>query len=172
MVNTVIFAMGCFWCAEAEFRDPKTHEPLPGIISMRVGYAGGVKPNPTYENHEGYKEALKIIYDPKQISYEQLLTIFWHNIDPLDARGQFCDKGPAYTSVIFYTDQDQKEMALQSKNNIKTQLKENFTEIIPYTTFYDAEEYHQDYKTKNPITYRYYRWNCGRDQRLKELWKR
>lgn len=170
ITEIAVFAMGCFWCAESEFRDPKTHEALPGIISLRVGYAGGVTPNPTYENHKGYKEALKIRFDPQKISYETLLNIFWHNIDPLDAQGQFCDKGPAYTSVIFYNDIKQKEAALESKNKIKNQVKGNFTEIIPYSSFYDAEEYHQNYKKKNPIAYRYYRWNCGRDQRLKALW--
>ena len=168
--STAIFAMGCFWCAESEFRDHKTHEPLFGILSIRVGYAGGTKPNPTYEDHEGYKEAIKITYDPKKVSYEQLLTIFWKNVDPLDPKGQFCDKGYPYTSVIFYTGSVQEKEALKSKEFIKAKLKENHTEIVQYTSFYDAEEYHQNYATKNPIRYKYYRWNCGRDQRLTELW--
>jgi peptide-methionine (S)-S-oxide reductase len=165
-----IFAMGCFWCGESEFRDHTTGNPLPGILSLRVGYAGGTQPNPTYESHTGYKEAVKIEFDPSTISYEKLLDIFWHNVDPVDAKGQFCDKGFPYTSVIYYQD-SQKEAALASlKNTQKILGQEIATELIPATTFYDAEEYHQDYKKKNPIRYRYYRWNCGRDQRLKDVW--
>jgi peptide-methionine (S)-S-oxide reductase len=167
-----VFGMGCFWCAESEFRDPATNQPLPGIISVLPGYAGGTKPNPIYESHEGYKEAVKITYDPSQISYDKLLEIFWHNVDPFDSIGQFCDKGFPYTSVIFYNGDEQKSKSLTSKESVQKLLKKGdiVTEIIPYTTFYDAEEYHQNYKAKNPVRYKYYRWNCGRDQRLKELW--
>lgn len=169
--EVAIFAMGCFWCGESEFRDHDSGNLLPGIISLRVGYAGGTHPNPTYEHHEGYKEAVKIEFDPTLISYQQLLDIFWHNVDPFDAKGQFCDKGFPYTSVIYYHGDKQKKAALASlKSTEKVLGKEVVTELIPATTFYDGEDYHQNYKEKNPIRYRYYRWNCGRDQRLKEVW--
>lgn len=166
-----IFGMGCFWCAESAFRNPETHALLPGIISLRVGYAGGSEPNPTYEHHLGYKEVIKLVYSPDEISYEALLDIFWKNIDPLDAQGQFSDRGFSYTSVIFYTTLLQQETALKSKQEIEKQFKDVFTEILPSTSFYEAEEYHQDYKTKNPVTYCYYRLGCGRDKRLKALWQ-
>lgn len=166
-----IFAMGCFWCGESEFRNHGSNEPLPGIISLLVGYAGGITSNPTYQNHKGYKEAVKVIFDPKIISYDKLLDIFWHNVDPFDEKGQFCDKGFAYTSVIFYSGDDQKTKAEASKTKFVDQLKQEIkTEITQKTTFYEAEEYHQNYKIKNPLRYKYYRWNCGRDQRLKEIW--
>ncbi len=166
-----IFAMGCFWCAESEFREHETNALLPGIFSIKVGYAGGVKSNPTYADHEGYKEAVKIIYNPNVIPYNKLLDIFWHNIDPFDALGQFCDKGSPYTSVIFFKNDSQKKLSYEFKENIEKTLKKKIvTEIILYTTFYDAEEYHQNYKAKNPVRYNYYRWNCGRDARLKSIW--
>lgn len=167
-----IFAMGCFWCGESEFRDHGTLKPLPGIISIRVGYAGGTKPNPTYESHEGYKEAVKIVFDPTKITYDQLLDIFWHNIDPFDDKGQFCDTGPQYASAVYVKDDHQKIKATEKKELTQHLLsKENIvTEIRPYTSFYDAEEYHQNYKQKNPKRYAFYRWKCGRDQRLGELW--
>lgn len=170
--EVAIFAMGCFWCGESEFRDPTTGKPLPGILSLRVGYAGGTHPNPTYENHKGYKEAVKIEFDPTLISYQNLLDIFWHNVDPFDSKGQFCDKGFPYTSVIYYHDDTQKKMALASqKSTQKVLRKEIVTEFIPASTFYDAEEYHQNYKEKNPLRYNFYRWNCGRDQRIAEIWR-
>lgn len=166
-----IFAMGCFWCGESEYRDPKTHEPIPGVIDVKVGYAGGTVPNPTYENHPGYKEALKITFNPEVISYEKLLDIFWHNVDFTDADGQFCDRGFPYTSAIYYMNESQKEAAERSKDALKVQFdKPIVTEIFPYTTFYTAEDYHQNYKSKNPVRYKYYRWNCGRDKKLKEIW--
>ncbi len=171
LTEEAIFAMGCFWCGESEFRDHESNEPLPGIISLRVGYAGGTTPNPTYQNHKGYKEAVKVIFDPKIISYDKLLDIFWNNVDPLDEKGQFCDKGFAYTSVIFYNGDDQKAIAEASKIKATEHLKQEIkTELTLKTTFYDAEEYHQNYKIKNPLRYKYYRWNCGRDQRLREVW--
>lgn len=169
-----VFAMGCFWCAESEFKDHETLEPLPGIISIRVGYAGGTGPNPTYENHLGYKESVKITYDPTKITYSKLLDIFWHNIDPFNQKGQFCDEGEPYKSGIFYTTENQKDEAIKMKENIQKTLNTHpfFTEVIAHTTFYDAEEYHQNYKAKNPLRYKYYRWNCGRDQRLQEIWQK
>jgi methionine-S-sulfoxide reductase len=170
--EVAIFAMGCFWCGESEFRDHTTGTLLPGIISLRVGYGGGTHPNPTYENHEGYKEAVKVEFDPTVISYEKLLDIFWHNVDPFDSKGQFCDNGFPYTSVIFYQNNAQKKVALTSLHNTQKVLgKDIITELLPATTFYDAEEYHQNYKEKNPVRYKFYRWTCGRDQRLKEIWE-
>jgi len=168
-----IFAMGCFWCGESEFRDHVTNEPISGIVSLRVGYAGGKTPDPTYENHEGYKEALKISYDPSLISYKALLDIFWHNVDLFDDKGQFCDKGFPYTSVIYYKTPEQKLQAESTKKEVRKLFKEDVvTEIIPFSTFYDAEEYHQNYRAKNPVAYKFYRWNCGRDKRLKEIWSK
>ncbi|MBS0289541.1 MAG: peptide-methionine (S)-S-oxide reductase MsrA [Proteobacteria bacterium] len=166
-----VFAMGCFWCGESEFRDHNNNNLLPGILTLRVGYAGGITPNPHYEDHEGYKEAVKVIFDPAVISYDKLLDIFWHNVDPFDEAGQFCDKGSSYTAVIFYKDEVQKQLALKTKAQYEQKFnKEIVTQIIPYTTFYDAEEYHQNYKAKNSVRYHYYRWRCKRDERLKEIW--
>lgn len=172
-LEEAIFSMGCFWCGESEFRDHKTGKPLPGILSIRVGYAGGVIPKPTYESHEGYKEAVKIIFDPSEITYDQLLDIFWKNVDPFNEKGQFCDIGPQYTSAIHFTSDQQKEKSTVKKEATQKSLAKGMivTEILPYTTFHDAEEYHQNYKEKNPTKYTFYRWNCGRDNRLKELWK-
>lgn len=166
-----VFAMGCFWCAESEFRDHHSNAFLPGISAIRVGYAGGTQPHPTYEDHQGYKEAIKITFDPTKISYEALLNIFWRNIDPFDANGQFCDQGFPYTAAIFYKDEAQQQQALKTKETRQKSLNKTIvTEIIPFTTFYDAEEYHQNYKQKNPVRYQYYRWRCGRDQRLQNVW--
>ncbi len=166
-----IFAMGCFWCAESAFRDHQTNELLAGILELRVGYAGGTKPNPSYESHEGYREALKISYNPSLLSYAQLLDIFWHNIDIFDDSGQFVDKGFAYTTAIFYADESEKIMAESMKLSYEQRFKRSIaTEILLATTFYDAEAYHQDYKSKNPISYNRYRCSCGRDKRLKEIW--
>ena len=167
-----IFAMGCFWCGSAAFTDHDTNENLPGILSIRSGYTGGTSGHPTYQDHEGHQEAVKIVFDPTKITYSKLLNIFWHNVDPYDDKGQFCDQGLPYLSVIFFKDEDQNKQALESKNTIESKLgKQVVTSIRPATPFHDAEEYHQDYKKKNPIRYKVYRWNCGRDQRLKEIWK-
>ncbi len=166
-----IFAMGCFWCAESEFRDHVTHANLPGIQDIKVGYAGGTIKNPTYLNHPGYKEVVKLEFDPNIITYEKLLDIFWHNVDLYDADGQFCDQGFSYTSAIYYTTPEQKIAADKSKRLLELEFNKPIeTEIIPATTYYDAEEYHQDYAAKNTLKYNFYRWNCGRDQRLKEIW--
>ena len=167
-----IFAMGCFWCGAAAFTNHDTDEKLPGIISIRVGYTGGKIPAPTYQNHKGHKEAVKITYDPKIISYSELLNIFWHNIDPFDAKGQFCDKGFAYSAAIFYQNKEQLSLAQESKRKAENELGNQFvTEILSAGIFYDAEEYHQNYKIKNPKRYKYYFWRCGRAQRLNNVWK-
>lgn len=169
--SSAIFAMGCFWCAETEF------DSLAGVKDVTVGYAGGNKKNPTYENHDGYKEAIKVDFDPDIISYEKLLDIFWKNIDPFDQYGQFCDKGFSYTAAIYYQDNEQLKVANRSKEKVAQALTNDRqpgllikTEILQATTFYAAEDYHQDYKKKNPLKYKFYRWNCGRDARLAEVW--
>ncbi len=162
-----IFAGGCFWCMEPPF------DKLDGVLSTTSGYIGGRVENPTYEQvsygRTGHLEAVKIEYDPSKVSYEKLLEVFWVNIDPLDGRGQFCDKGEQYTSAIFALDEKQREAAEASFAAL-TLEGEIQTTVRPAATFYPAEDYHQDYYKKNPIRYKYYRWGCGRDKRLKQLW--
>jgi len=166
---TATFAGGCFWCMVPPF------EKLPGVVSVTSGYTGGHTVNPTYEEVSaggtGHVEAVQIIYDPKKIGYEKLLDVFWHNVDPLDASGQFCDRGSTYRSEIFYHGEEQKRLAEQSKAAVEKQLKRPVvTEIRPAGPFYAAEAYHQDYYKKNPLRYEFYRYTCGRDQRLEQLW--
>jgi peptide-methionine (S)-S-oxide reductase len=170
-VETATFAGGCFWCMEKPF------DAIPGVISTTAGYTGGFVENPTYEQvsagKTGHMEAVQVSYDPNRVSYQQLLDAFWRNIDPLDDRGQFCDKGPQYRSAIFYHTEDQRRRAVVAKEWLaKERTWQIVTEIRPAVTFYPAEEYHQDYYLKNPVRYRFYRANCGRDERLKELWGR
>lgn len=170
-IKEAIFAGGCFWCMEKPF------DQLSGVISTTSGYIGGTRKNPTYSQvssgRTGHTEAVKIEYDPALISYDSLLSVFWRNIDPLDARGQFCDKGSQYRSGIFYIDARQKEKAEASLVRLQ---KEKFTdrkiatEITQASEFYAAEDYHQNYYQRNPVRYRFYRFNCGRDKRLKALW--
>ena len=167
--TTAVFAGGCFWCMEPPF------DALPGVMATTSGYTGGQKANPTYEQvsagDTGHVEAVQIAYDPKQISYEKLLEVFWRNVDPLDKGGQFCDRGSTYTTAIFYQNEEQKKLAEQSKAAIEKKLgKTAVTAIRPAATFYAAEDYHQDYYQKNPLRYKYYRYSCGRDQRLEQLW--
>lgn len=152
-------------------------EKLAGVISVTSGYTGGVTRNPRYEEvsagSTGHAESVRIQFDPAKVSYAQLLQVFWHNIDPTVTNRQFCDSGSQYRSAIFYHDESQKKLALQSKTaleNAKTFSEPLVTEITPASTFYPAEEYHQDYHRKNPLRYKYYRYSCGRDKRLKELW--
>ncbi len=166
---TATFAGGCFWCMVHPF------DQLPGVISVTSGYTGGHKKNPTYEEVSaggtGHVESVQVIYDPKKIGYDKLLDVYWHNIDPLDAGGQFCDRGDQYKSVIFYHGAEQQRLAEQSKAAIEKHLgKPVVTAIRPASVFYAAEEYHQDYYKKNPIRYKFYRYTCGRDQRLEQLW--
>jgi peptide-methionine (S)-S-oxide reductase len=163
--KTAIFAGGCFWCMEAAF------DEVTGVTETISGYAGGTKPNPTYGSHEGYVEAVKVTYDPSKVTYAQLLEDYWHNIDPFDASGQFCDKGPAYHTVIFTSDDQEKALAEKTKQEIADEYKQKVaTQIRPTTTFTAAEEYHQNYHNLNPVSYKYYKWNCGRAQRLADIW--
>ena len=166
---SAVFAGGCFWCMEPPF------DALPGVVATTSGYAGGRKANPTYEQvsagDTGHIEVVQITYDPKQIGYEKLLEVFWRNVDPLDKGGQFCDRGSTYTTAIFVQNQEQRKLAEQSKTAIEKKLgKPVVTVIRPPATFYAAEDYHQDYYQKNPLRYKYYRYSCGRDQRLEKLW--
>jgi len=165
------FAGGCFWCMEHPF------DELPGVISVTSGYTGGHKINPTYEEVSaggtGHAESVQIVYDPAKVTFENLLNVFWHNIDPTAKDRQFCDIGNQYRSGIFYHNEEQRRLALQSKAALeknKTFKEPVVTEIVQATEFYPAEDYHQHYYKKNPIRYKYYRYSCGRDQRLKELW--
>ena len=163
--ETAIFAGGCFWCMEAAF------DEVDGVTETISGYAGGTKPNPTYGDHAGYLEAVKVTYDPAKVTYAKLLDHFWENIDPFDADGQFCDKGPAYHSAIFVGNDEEKKLAETTKEEIAARFKQKVaTEIRPVTTFTAAEDYHQDYHNRNPVSYKYYKWGCGRAQRLAEIW--
>jgi peptide-methionine (S)-S-oxide reductase len=162
------FAGGCFWCMQPPF------EELTGVISTTVGYTGGFKVNPTYEEVSaggtGHAESVQVVYDPSKISYEKLLDIFWKNIDPTVKDQQFCDHGHQYRTAIFYYNDEQRQLAEASKAKVAARFGTVYTEIVPASTFYPAEEYHQDYHKKNPIRYKFYRTTCGRDKRLKELW--
>jgi len=163
--KTAIFAGGCFWCVEDAF------DHVDGVTETVSGYAGGTTPDPTYGSHKGYVEALKVTYDPSKVTYAKLLDHYWHNVDPFDPTGQFCDKGPAYRTVVFVSNDEEKELAEKTKQDIAERFdKEVATEIRPTTTFYAAEDYHQDYHNQNPVSYKIYKWNCGRAQRLAEIW--
>ncbi|OGR00593.1 MAG: methionine sulfoxide reductase [Deltaproteobacteria bacterium RIFOXYD12_FULL_55_16] len=164
-----IFAGGCFWCMEKPFVQ------LEGVFSVTSGYIGGRTKNPTYENYGagGHLEAVEIVYEPSKVSYAKLLEVFWRQIDPTDSGGQFVDRGHAYTSGIFYLDEEQRQLAEKSKNELaarKVFAKPLVTPILAATPFYPAEEYHQDYYQKNPLRYRIYRSASGRDQFLAKIW--
>lgn len=165
------FAGGCFWCMEPPF------DKLVGVISTTSGYTGGHQSNPTYKQvsagSTGHTEAIQIEYNPEKISYEELLSVFWKNIDPTTADRQFCDHGSQYRSGIFYHDAKQKNAAEKSLKELEQDKPFDepiVTEVTAASTFYPAEEYHQDYYRKNPLRYKYYRYACGRDQRLEKLW--
>ncbi|MEZ5829305.1 MAG: peptide-methionine (S)-S-oxide reductase MsrA [Hyphomicrobiales bacterium] len=163
--KTAIFAGGCFWCVEAAF------DEVPGVTETISGYAGGTKPNPTYGSHGGYVEAVKVTYDPSKVTYAKLLDHYWRNIDPFDPNGQFCDEGPAYHTVVFVSDDQEKKLAETTKQEVADRFKKKVvTEIRPTTPFTAAEDYHQNYHTVNPISYKYYKWGCGRAQRLADIW--
>ena len=166
-----IFAGGCFWCVEYDF------DKVPGVVSTTSGYTGGSTANPTYEqvsaNSTGHAEAVEVVYDPAKVSYERLVSYFWHTIDPTVKDQQFCDRGSPYRSAIYPLGPEQLKIAQASRAALeKTKpFKEPVvTEIVPAGVFYPAEDYHQDYYKKNPIRYKYYRTSCGRDARLQQLW--
>jgi peptide-methionine (S)-S-oxide reductase len=150
-------------------------DKLDGVMATISGYAGGHVPNPSYEEvtrgGTGHREVVQVVFDPSRVSYDELLEVFWRNVDPLDAGGQFCDRGHSYTTAIFARNQDQAQRARASKERIQARLQEAVvTPVVEGAQFYPAEEYHQNYYLKHPLRYRFYRWNCGRDARLKELW--
>jgi len=167
--HTAVFAGGCFWCLEHDL------DEVDGVLRTTSGFTGGHVKNPGYKQvttgTTGHYESVRIEYDPARVTYEQLLDTFWRNIDPFDAAGQFCDKGPQYRAVIFYADEKERELAEQSLAAIQQRAGKHkvVTQILPAGEFYPAEDYHQDYYKKNPIRYNYYRFGCGRDRRLKEV---
>ena len=167
---TATFAGGCFWCVEADF------DKVGGVISTTSGYTGGQVANPTYyqvsAGSTGHTEAVEITYDPGKVSYQKLLDVFWRNHDPLAKDRQFCDRGDQYRPAIFYHDEEQRQLAEASKKAVQEKFAPRVvqTEIVKAGTFTKAEDYHQDYYEKNPVRYKFYRYNCGRDQRLEELW--
>jgi peptide-methionine (S)-S-oxide reductase len=161
------FAGGCFWCMESAFQERE------GVTDVISGFTGGELQNPTYKgNHEGHFEAVQVTYDPKVVSYADLLDLYWVNVDPFDNGGQFCDRGFSYRSALFPATADEKKLAEASRARVEARFAGStvHTEIRDANTFWPVEEYHQDYYLKNPIRYNYYRWNCGRDQRLREIW--
>ena len=170
-VSEAIFAGGCFWCLEPPF------DKTPGVVATSSGYTGGSLANPTYDHvsggRTGHFEALKVTYDPARITYSELLEVFWRNIDPLDAGGQFCDRGTQYRAAIFYINDEQRQLAESSRRAIEQSARFRgriVTPIVAAAPFYQAEDYHQNYYRKNPIRYRLYSWNCGRARRLAKLW--
>lgn len=164
-----IFAGGCFWCMEKPF------DELAGVQATVSGYIGGAQDNPSYQQvsagHTGHAEAVQVRYDDQVISYQQLLAVYWRNVDPFDAKGQFCDKGSQYRAAIFYRDADQHAAAQASLAAMSARFGQPLAVTLePATTFYPAEDYHQDYYQRNPLRYRYYRHGCGRDKRLEQVW--
>jgi len=166
---TAVFAGGCFWCVESDF------DRIPGVLATVSGFTGGSTENPSYAEVSaggtGHREAVMITYDPRQVSYDELLTAFWHSVDPTDRGGQFCDRGVSYTTAVFVLDTEQRRAAEASKQATQAELgQEIVTPIEDAGSFFPAEEYHQDYYRKSPFQYRFYRWSCGRDRRVEELW--
>ena len=164
-----VFAGGCFWCTESDF------DHMPGVIQTLSGYTGGRVANPTYEQVSaggtGHIEAVRVVYNPRGVSYANLVERFFATIDPLDAGGQFCDRGDQYRSAIFVANATERRIAEAAKARVERRLGRRVaTQILPRGAFYRAEEYHQDYYRKNPVRYRFYRWNCGRDARLEQVW--
>ena len=171
-LDTATFAGGCFWCMEPPFDD------LAGVVSTTSGYMGGSVPDPTYEQVSaggtGHAEVVQVVFEPARVSYERLLEVFWRNVDPLTPDRQFCDAGHQYRSAIFHHDAGQRAAAEQSRRALEQSGRFEtpiVTEIVSAGPFYAAEAYHQDYYRKNPVRYKFYRYRCGRDARLAELWK-
>jgi methionine-S-sulfoxide reductase len=170
LAETATFAGGCFWCMDAEF------DHVPGVIRVVSGYTGGHTQNPTYEEVSGgatgHFESIEVSFDPAKVGYGKLLDIYWHNVDPTDETGQFCDKGSQYHAGIFYHSEEQKKLAEASLARVKSLFKQEVPTIIrPASVFYPAEEYHQDYHSKNALHYNLYHAGCGRGERLEQLWK-
>jgi peptide-methionine (S)-S-oxide reductase len=169
--DKAIFAGGCFWCMESDF------EKLDGVTDVISGFTGGTIKNPTYNgDHTGHIEAVEVTYDPASISYQGLLDYYWTHIDPFDPNGQFCDKGPSYKSAIFVAGEQERQLAEQSRQKVQAMFPDQkvVTAILPESTFYPIKgeegEHHQDYYKKNPVRYHFYRYTCGRDQRVHEIW--
>jgi peptide-methionine (S)-S-oxide reductase len=167
--KTAIFAGGCFWCVESDF------DHVPGVVETVSGYTGGTVPNPSYAQvtaeGTGHFDAVRITYDPSQVGYADLLTAFWRSVDPTDPGGQFCDRGDSYRTAIFVADDEERRLAEDSKKTAEEALsKPIVTAIAAAGPFFPAETYHQDYYKKNPMQYHYYRWACGRNKRVEELW--
>src|SRR4051794_20285703 len=170
-LSVATFAGGCFWCMEPPF------DALEGVVSTTSGYTGGHTERPSYTQvgagSTGHFEAVRVVFDPSKVAYERLLEVFWHNIDPLDAGGQFCDRGETYRTAIFVHDAGQRRLAEASKAALEAEDRRRgaiVTQIRDAGPFWPAEDYHQDYYRKNPARYHFYRWNCGRDARLREVW--
>lgn len=168
---TATFAGGCFWCVESDF------DMVPGVVETVSGYTGGTTDNPTYRQvtagGTGHYEAVRIRYDPEKVSYERLLHVFWRSVDPTDAGGQFCDRGASYRTAIFAGTEEERRLAEASKEAVERSgvLEQDVvTPVEPLKTFYPAEDHHQDYSMKNPVRYRFYRFSCGRDARVRALW--
>jgi len=166
---TATFAGGCFWCTESDF------DKVPGVISTTSGYTGGTVANPTYtqvsSGGTGHAEAVEVVYDPRKVDYQRLVEYFFHSIDPTVRNRQFCDVGDQYRTAIFVHNAEERRVAEVAKAKAQEALKQPvYTQIADAAPFYVAEDYHQDFYLKNPVKYKFYRWNCGRDQRLEQLW--
>jgi len=171
--NVAIFASGCFWCTESDF------DKVPGVIDTTSGYTGGRTPHPDYESvstgRTGHVESLRVTYDPSKVTYQHLLSWYWRHVDPVDDGGQFCDRGSQYRPVIFVLNAEQRRLAEESKEQLaKSGVLDRpiAVKIEDAGTFTPAEEYHQDFYKKNPLRYRYYRFGCGRDQRVEQIWSK
>lgn len=163
------FAGGCFWCVESDF------DHVPGVLETISGYTGGKVANPTYSQVSaggtGHAESVEVVYDPRKVTFAQLLDYFWHHVDPTVKDQQFCDHGNQYRTAIFVHNDEERKLAEESKKKVEAELKKPiYTEIVQAGPFYKAEDYHQDFYLKNPTKYKFYRWNCGRDQRLEQIW--
>ena len=168
-LEKAVFAGGCFWCVESDF------DKVPGVVSTVSGYTGGKTKDPTYRQvtagGTGHYEAVEITYDPAKVSYETLLAAFWRSVDPTDGGGQFCDRGQSYATAVFVANDKERTLAEASKKTAQKLLDNPIvTPILAAAPFYEAEDYHQDYYKNNPLRYRYYRFSCGRDRTVKDLW--